>query len=117
MKKRFECLLCKNQFSTSFLLERHQRDHKKELRKYECRICKFKAATNFALELHITKHHNLALNHKYKYKCLMCNFSAKSAFLKDRHIESAHKTPEPLPTLIDAYEIIKVIAMVGIFFY
>ncbi len=116
MKKRFVCLLCKNQFQTALLLERHKRDHKK-IKKHECRICNWTASTNFGLELHMTKYHNSDLNHKYKYKCLLCNFSAKSAFLKDRHMDNVHKTPEPRPTLIDAYEIFKSVAMIGLIFH
>lgn len=117
MKKRFVCVLCKNQFSTALLLERHKREHKKELRKYECRICNWTASTNCGLEIHMNKYHQSDLNHKYKYKCLLCNFSAKSAFLKDRHMDIVHKTHEHPPTLIDAYEILKSVAMIGLFFH
>lgn len=114
--KRYVCLLCKTQFSTAFLLERHQREHKKDIKKHQCRICNWTAPTNFALELHMNKHHHSALDHTYKHKCLHCNFSAKSAYLRDRHME-IHKIPEPPPTLIDAYEILKMIAVVGLIFH
>lgn len=115
--KRYVCLLCKIQFSTAFLLERHQREHKKDLKKHECRICNWTAPTNFALEVHMNKNHYSSLDHKYKYKCLLCNFSAKSAYLKNKHTEESHKKPEHHPSLIDAYEIIKTIAIIGLIFY
>jgi len=114
--KRYVCLLCKIQFSTAFLLDRHNREHKKEPKKYECRICKWTAPTIFALELHMNKHHHSALDHTHKHKCLYCNFSAKSAHLRDRHME-VHKVHEPQPSLLDAYEIIKMIAAIGIIFH
>jgi hypothetical protein len=115
--KRYVCLLCSTHFPTAFLLERHQREHKKELKKYECRICNWTAPTNFALELHMNKNHKSALDHRYKYKCLLCNFSAKSAYLKKKHVDESHKKPVQPPSLIDAYEILKTIAAITLIFY
>jgi hypothetical protein len=117
MKKHI-CSSCDAHFSTAFLLDRHRREHKKNIRKRECRICHWNAQTALTLENHIrTKHPTIMAQYKHKHKCLLCNFSAKTAFVRDRHMNITHSEPEAQPSLLDAIEIIQTIAAIGIFFY
>jgi len=137
------CTLCAFQTHTAYMLERHMKEHKKEI-KPKCTICRltklpkcstcgFVATTKFILERHLRLHtkfrnfYNMeqtpqianGQNGHKEYKCPLCNFKAQTCYLKNRHIKLLHKKEIKKPiTLLDGVDILSnVVTGIGYFFF